>query len=233
MRFERGVDPEAVPIGADRACVLMADWCGASVLAGVVESGEAPPRRRVTMRASRATALIGYDVSTNDATEVFGRLRMPAEVDGDEVTVEVPGYRADIEREVDLIEEVVRVQGYERVGSTLPPVRQAGGTPDAYAFRSRVRTSLVRAGLRELWLVPVRDRRQTSSSPVMRTPIRLTNPLQADEGWLRTRLVPGLLQGGPAQRQSTSEKCGAVRGRDGVPAWWRERPKSGRRQPSP
>ena len=128
MRFERGVDPEAVPAGADRACALMAAWCGARVLSGAVESGGAPPRRRDTMRASRATALIGYDVSAKDASDVFDRLMMPAEMQGDEVTVEVPGYRADIEREVDLIEEVVRVQGYERVGSTLPPVRQAGAT---------------------------------------------------------------------------------------------------------
>lgn len=193
MRFERGVDPEAVATGADRACVLMADWCGAQVLSGVVESGGAPSRRRVTMRASRATALIGYDVTAREATDVFDRLMMPAEMQGDEVTVEVPGYRADIEREVDLIEEVARIQGYERVGSTLPPVRQAGGTPDTYEFRARVRSSLMRAGLRELWSFPFAseaDHELTGD----RDAIRVTNPLQADEGWLRTRLTPGLLK---------------------------------------
>ncbi len=193
MRFERGVDPEAVPTGADRACALMAAWCGARVLSGAVESGGAPPRRRVTMRASRATTLIGYDVSAKDASDVFDRLMMPAEMQGDEVTVEVPGYRADIEREVDLIEEVVRVQGYERVGSTLPPVRQAGATPDGYAFRARVRSSLMRAGLRELWSFPFAseaDLELTGDGDA----IRVTNPLQADQGWLRTRLTPGLLK---------------------------------------
>ena len=81
------------------------------------------------MRAGRATKLIGYDVSPADATEVFDRLMMRSEVVGDDVTVEVPGYRLDIEREVDLIEEVVRVQGYDRVGSTLPAIRQPGGMP--------------------------------------------------------------------------------------------------------
>ena len=193
MRFERGVDPEVVRTGADRACGLMADWCGAHVLSGVVESGGAPPRRRVTMRASRATKLIGYDVSTDDAADVFDRLMMRVETQGDEVTVEVPGYRADIEREVDLIEEVVRVQGYERVGSTLPPVRQAGGTPDAYAFRARVRSSLMRAGLREIWSFPFASDADLELTDD-RDAIRVTNPLQADEGWLRTRLAPGLLK---------------------------------------
>jgi phenylalanyl-tRNA synthetase beta chain len=206
MRFERGVDPEAVPIGADRACSLMADWCGARVLSGVVESGGAPPRRRVTMRASRATALIGYDVSARDAADVFERLMMPAEMQGDEATVEVPGYRADIEREVDLIEEVVRIQGYERVGSTLPPVRQAGGTPDAYAFRARVRSSLMRAGLRELWSFPFASDADLELTGD-RNAIRLTNPLQADEGWLRTRLTPGLLK---ATRRNANRQARSI-----------------------
>ena len=193
VRFERGVDPEATPTGADRACVLMAEWCGARVLGGVVESGGVPPRRRVKMRVSRATALIGYDVSAPDAVDVFDRLMMRVETQGDEVSVEVPGYRADIEREVDLIEEVVRVQGYERVRSTLPPVRQAGGTPDAYAFRARVRSSLMEAGLRELWSFPFASDADLELTGD-RDGIRLKNPLQADEGWLRTRLIPGLLK---------------------------------------
>jgi phenylalanyl-tRNA synthetase beta chain len=228
LRFERGVDPEVVPTGADRACGLMAEWCGARVLSGAVESGGAPPRRHVTMRASRATALIGYDVSAQDAADVFERLMMSAEMRGDEVTVEVPGYRADIEREVDLIEEVVRVQGYERVGSTLPPVRQAGGTPDAYAFRARVRSSLIRAGLRELWSFPFAsdaDHGLTGD----RDAIRVTNPLQADEGWLRTRLTPGLLKAirRNANRQARSialfEVGTVFRMVDGAPE---ERPKA-------
>ena len=144
------------------------------------------------MRASRATKLIGYEVSPEDATEVFGRLMMPSEAKGDDVIVEVPGYRVDVEREVDLIEEVVRVQGYDRVGSTLPPVRQPGGMPEPYEFRHRVRASLMRAGLRELWSFPFAsdaDLELTGDADA----IRVTNPLQADDRWLRTRLTPGLL----------------------------------------
>jgi phenylalanyl-tRNA synthetase beta chain len=192
MRFERGVDPEAARVAGDRACRLMAEWCGARVLAGVVEVGKVPPRRSVTMRASRATKVIGYDVSSADAAEVFDHLMMRSEVSDDDVTVEVPGYRVDIEREVDLIEEVVRVQGYDRVGSTLPPVRQPGGMPEAYEFRHRVRGSLMRAGLRQVSSFPFAsdaDLALTGDSDA----IRVTNPLQSDDRWLRTRLMPGLL----------------------------------------
>ena len=130
VRFERGVDPEAAPTGADRACRLMSEWCGARVLRGVVEVGGPPPRRRIDLRATRASALIGYPVTTVDAVEVFERLGIGTErVEGDTIRVEVPGYRVDLDREVDLIEEVVRVQGYDRVGSTLPPIARPGGLP--------------------------------------------------------------------------------------------------------
>jgi phenylalanyl-tRNA synthetase beta chain len=193
MRFERGVDPEAASIGADRACHLMVEWCGARVLRGAIEAGAVPARKHVTMRASRASKVIGYDVSPADATEVFDRLMMPWTSAGDDIDVEIPGYRVDIEREVDLVEEVVRVQGYDRVGSTLPAVRQPGGLPEMYAFRHRVRDSLTRAGLREVWLFPFAsdpDLELTGDTDA----IRVTNPLQSDDRWLRTRLTPGLLK---------------------------------------
>lgn len=194
MRFERGVDPEAVPRGADRACQLMSEWVGATVLAGVVEAGGAPERRRVSMRPSRASVLIGYPVSSADAALVFERLGMAPEVpDPDRVTVEVPGYRVDIEREVDLIEEVVRIQGYDRVGSTLPPVRQAGGLPPAYAFAGRIRRSLRRAGLREVRLLSFASAADLELAGD-RDAIRITNPLQAGDEYLRTGLLPGLLK---------------------------------------
>ena len=194
MRFERGIDPEAVPVGADRACRLMAEWCGATVLRGVLQVGGAPARRHIAMRPSRASLVIGYPVTAADAADVFDRLGMSKEpVDGDAIEVEIPGYRVDLEREVDLIEEIVRIQGYERVGSTLPPLRQSGGLPERYAFLGRVRRSMVRAGLREVQLLPFVADEDLALVPGDRA-IRVTNPLQADEGWLRTRLLPGVLR---------------------------------------
>jgi phenylalanyl-tRNA synthetase beta chain len=194
MRFERGVDPEAAPIGASRAARLMTEWCGATVLRGVIEVGGPPPRRMIELRASRTSTLSGYPVSVGDAIEVFDRLGIGHEtLDEDHLRVEVPGYRVDLEREVDLIEEVVRIQGYDRVGSTLPPIRQPGGTPAAYEFRSRVRDALRRAGLREVRAIPFvseADLEVTREDDA----IRVANPLQADDGWLRTRLLPGLLK---------------------------------------
>jgi len=224
MRFERGVDPEAAPVGAARAARLMTEWCGATVLRGEIEVGGAPERRTIELRASRASALIGYPVTSAETAQVFERLGLGHEtVDEDRLRVEVPGYRVDLEREVDLIEEVARIQGYDRIGSTLPPVRQPGGTPAGYAFGVRVRDALRRAGLREIRAIPFvseADLDVTRDDDA----IRVTNPLQSDDGWLRTRLLPGLLKaaGRNLRRQVRSValfEVGTVfRMRDGEPA---------------
>src|SRR5207344_1254873 len=97
------------------------------------------------------------------------------------IEVEVPGHRVDIEREVDLIEEVARVRGYDRIGSTVPSAGQAGGVPASYAFRNRLRDVLVRAGLREVSLLSFASGDDLAFAGDLDA-IPVANPLQADEG---------------------------------------------------
>jgi phenylalanyl-tRNA synthetase beta chain len=195
-RFERGTDPEAVEAGAARGAQLMAAWAGGAVSRGVAGDGEVPVRRWVSMRPARASSLIGYEIDRSDVEGAFDRLAMrsrAADAGGVErVEVEVPGFRVDIEREVDLIEEVARLLGYDRIGVSVPPTGQPGGVPEAYAFRSRAVEALVRAGLREVRLLTFAsadDLAMTGHDDA----VPVANPLQADESFLRTRLLPGLV----------------------------------------
>jgi len=176
-----------------RCAALIAAWSGGRVLRGVAGAGAIPERRWVSIRPSRASALLGYEVTPADAAAVFATLRMAARADAeDRLEVEIPGYRVDIEREVDLIEEVARIQGYDRIESTLPTVHQAGGMPPAYAFVRRLRDVLVRAGLHEARLLSFASQEDLDLMGDTDA-IGLTNPLQADEAALRTSLAPGLL----------------------------------------
>ncbi|MEX0756222.1 MAG: phenylalanine--tRNA ligase subunit beta [Actinomycetota bacterium] len=193
-RFERGADPEAVGPAADRATELISSWTGAAVLAGVLEVGEAPERSRVRLRSSRASRLLGIDVTPEDVGSAFDRLvDVTAVIEHDVATVTVPGYRVDLRLEEDLIEEVARVRGYDTVPATLPTIRQAGGVPAAYAFRDRLRELCVRSGLVELKLLSFASPEDIALTGDTDVAVPIANPLSAEEGLLRTRLLPGLV----------------------------------------
>jgi phenylalanyl-tRNA synthetase beta chain len=192
-RFERGTDREALDGTAARCAKLMSEWAGGSVLRGTTSMGEVEPRVWASMRPARASALLGYPVGDRDAIDVFERLDMRTR-DGEDgaIEVEVPGYRVDIESEVDLIEEVVRIQGYDRVGSALMRSSSAGGMAAPYGFARRVRDVLVRAGLREVKPLPFASAEDIALTGDQDA-VAVANPLRTDESFMRTRLTPGIL----------------------------------------
>ena len=209
IRFERGADPEAVAPAASRAAGLIAAWAGGTVLAGEVDVGEPPARRHVSVRPGRASALLGMPVGAADVRTALGRLRLPATEEGDEVTVEIPGFRVDLEREADLVEEVARMIGYEAIPSTLPGIRQAGGLHRDQRTARRVRDVLAGAGLfetRSLSFGPASDLELFQD--VRSQGVRLANPVSDGEAYLRTSLLPGLLR---AARRNVAHRRTQVR----------------------
>jgi phenylalanyl-tRNA synthetase beta chain len=193
IRFSRGADAERVGPAADRAARLIREWTGGTVLRGSIDVGEPPPRRRVGIRPSRASLVIGHEVSASDVAEALARIGIPSEKQDGVVVAEATSFRPDLQREEDLIEEVARVQGYETLGSTLPGIRQAGGFVDAFVFRRRIREALVRAGLREALSLSFAS---AADLALMRQSggVAVANPPSTDEPFLRRSLVPSLLR---------------------------------------
>jgi phenylalanyl-tRNA synthetase beta chain len=193
IRFERGIDPESVEAAAARAAALIVAWSGGRVLSGVVDAGSIPSRRTVSIRPERASMLLGVSLTASEVRESLGRLRIPAADEEGRVTAEVPGHRVDLEREVDLIEEVGRVTGYDRVPSSLPGVRQAGGLTAGQRIRREARNLLAGAGLFETLsysFVPANDAALFDPEG----PVRVANPISDEDAFLRTSLLPGLLR---------------------------------------
>ena len=207
IRFERGADPEAVAPAAARAAELATGWAGGTVLAGAIDVGTVPARRKVTVRPTRAAALLGTELSAADVREALARLRLPASEEGADVVVEVPSGRVDLEREVDLIEEVARLSGYDHVPSTLPGVRQGGGLTAEQRLARRVRDLLSGAGLFETRSWSFASQADLDLFP-SRPGVRVANPVSEDEGHLRTSLLPGLLRAG---RRNVAHRRPSVR----------------------
>jgi phenylalanyl-tRNA synthetase beta chain len=171
----------------------MVEWSGGEGLAGVIDVGKAPERRRLVVRPARASLVLGTEVSASDVADALGRLGIQSEKADGEVRVEVPSFRPDLELEIDLIEEIVRVQGYDSLGSTLPGIKQAGGVVPTYSLRRRIREALVRAGLREALSLSFAS---TGDLELMghAEAVRLANPPSAADPFLRTSLIPNLLK---------------------------------------
>jgi phenylalanyl-tRNA synthetase beta chain len=192
-RFARGADPEAVAPAAARAARLIVEWGGGRVLRGAIDVGAPPKRRRLTVRPARASLLIGNEVTAPDAVEALGRLGIEAEKRDGVVEVEVPSFRPDLQVEADLIEEIARVQGYQRLDSKLPGIRQVGGAPKGYRLRRRIREAMVRGGHREalsLSFASQEDLDLMGNAPA----VRVANPPSQDEPFLRTSLLPNLIR---------------------------------------
>ncbi len=115
-RFERGVHPAHLDSAADRLCSLILELCGGELCTGTVEDGAPLPKpKTVSLRPARCRQIIGVDIPDDDMVSFLNRLDFSPTLTHDEIHCTVPNHRLDIEREIDLIEEVSRIYGHDRI----------------------------------------------------------------------------------------------------------------------
>jgi len=200
-RFERGVDLEGVLPALDRAAALMAELGGGRIAPGVVEAYPSPRRRAVIdLRVPRVEFLLGLPVSRSEAAAALHRLGARVRAKSPRVlSVEPPSFRNDLEREIDLIEEIVRLLGYGQVPTTLPTAEMQGGARPAHRDWERdLRQLLAGQGLHELvmWsFATARSNELFRGVGVPTTdPVRIRNPVVSEDDEMRFSLCPGLVQ---------------------------------------
>ncbi len=195
LRFERGVDPGATRHAAERAADLLVAWAGGTRRAVHEHGGPFLPTT-VTLRPSRTVQLLGVSLSAQEQAELLGRLGFKAEVTSELLSVQIPTYRADLTREVDLIEEVARVYGYDRIPTTLPPLLDAPrlDSEPVVARAEAARTLLCALGLDEQISYGFIGPRELDPFDD-RTEVRVTlaNPFGEEQSVMRTTLLPGLV----------------------------------------
>lgn len=200
-RFERGVDPTQVLASLDRAAELIQQLAGGVIAQGIldVKSHEFFPKT-VTCRLSRINSLLGIHISASEVESIFQKLGFSVQYDGQDLfSVQVPTYRNDISLEVDLIEEVARIYGYDNIEKRAP--RYHGSTiPDApiFHFEREVRGQLIAAGLQEFLTCDLigPSLLQLVGDSLMdeATQVKVVNPTSIEQSVLRTSLLPGILQ---------------------------------------
>jgi phenylalanyl-tRNA synthetase beta chain len=216
-RFERGIDRDGVVRAANRAARLLAELAGGAVAPGTVEArGEtAPTTAEVQIEASRVNRVLGTELDRGEAAALLERVGIATREEGEDgLVATIPSHRNDLHLREDLIEEIARIYGYERIPTTLPTARlEPAEVPAAWTLAERTRDGMTAEGLIETMTFPFVSEgdlaalRLAEDDP-RRHGLRLLNPIQDRDGRLRTLLAPSLLRVAQQNRNRQIDRVG-------------------------
>jgi phenylalanyl-tRNA synthetase beta chain len=192
-RYERGADSGITQVACARVSELIVASAGGAVSQEIDVAARNIPQPRVPLAASEVKRILGVEIPPTEIARILRRLGFTVEGSGPEFTILAPTWRLDVEREIDLIEEVARIYSYLRIPNTLPSF--AGGVVELPNARkqSELRNRLLALGSNESLsstFIPQEDARFFANAE----PVRIANPLSEEASFMRTTLVPGLLQ---------------------------------------
>lgn len=199
LRFEKEVDPNAVIPALNRAAVLIARYAGGSVHEGIVQAGTvSAPEKILTLSLEKLNRYLGTDLSLLEVKTLFGRLHFKC---GDTaqglIEVQVPTRRGDISYDVDLIEEIARLYGYDNIPTTLiEGVTTPGALTHKQSLRRELRRLLAHGGYQEVMGYSFIQPKQSKMFPELSEgsqAVKLAMPMSEERSVLRTSLLPQLL----------------------------------------
>ncbi|CAA9254667.1 MAG: Phenylalanyl-tRNA synthetase beta chain [uncultured Blastococcus sp.] len=197
-RFERGVDPEMTVVALARAAELLGEYGGAQVVGGVVDIDTRGPRPVIALDAAKPAQVSGVPYPAAQVVELLGAVGCDVDSTSSPLAVTPPSWRPDLTDPADLVEEVMRLAGYDDVPSVLPTAPPGRGLTEAQRRRRGVGRALAEAGYVEAPSypfvgLPVLDALDLPGDDERRQVVLVRNPLSEEEPALRTTLLPGLL----------------------------------------
>lgn len=202
LRFERGIDPNGTLRAAERAAAMMVELAGGTMAR---EPADNYPRKiepqKIILRSARANKILGTAIQPREMQNYLQNLKLGIEPMGpDNFQATIPTYRVDLQREIDLIEEVARLHGFQRIPVTLPAGRvSAEKKTKLQRTAERARNLLTACGFWEvinysfISTKALQDLRLLPADKRLRA-LRIHNPLSEEQSIMRTTLIPGLLQ---------------------------------------
>ncbi|MBI3006000.1 MAG: phenylalanine--tRNA ligase subunit beta [Ignavibacteriales bacterium] len=193
-RFERNVDVENTVAAANRAAQMIQELTGAEILKGALDVY--PKRRktpRITLRISQANSILGTSLSNREMSASLTKLGIKVQSNSKkELKVSPPGFRPDLMEEIDLIEEVARVHGYDNIETKTKAGIDFSSAVVSDRFEDELRNSVVGSGFNEILAISLQDEKTISLAG--RPAVKVLNPVSAEMQALRTELVTGALE---------------------------------------
>lgn len=198
-RFERIADPAVPYAAARRAAELLTEYGGGTIREEYTYVGSVPARHRLNLRAGLIPAILGADVPVTDSIRILQADGLRVTALGDSLSLEVPTWRPDLRDPYDIVEEVGRKFGYDKIGMRLPSAPPGGGLTRRQKGRRRVVAAVAELGFTEVLSLPFLsdadiDRLGLDEDDPRRKLVRLANPLDDTHPYLRTSLLPGLFK---------------------------------------
>lgn len=199
-RFEKGIDPNLSETAADRVCRLIEDLGAGTVVKGCIDVYPTQiESKAIPVRVTRVNQVLGISLTSEEVTRIFNDLEMKVEPSENALLVTPPTVRQDLAKEIDLIEEVARIYGYDQLPSTLPKGNSESVKTRVQRLRDLSKDTLVGMGASEVqtysFVSPKGvDSIQVAKDSEKREFVRLLNPLGEENSVMRTMLTPNLLE---------------------------------------
>ncbi|MBN2857525.1 MAG: phenylalanine--tRNA ligase subunit beta [Candidatus Delongbacteria bacterium] len=208
-RFERGIDPNDSEFVINRAAALINELAGGEVLSGIVDVyPEKIKEKSIELRLSRTDKVLGFQIDKEKIISSFNTIGLKTEVkNSDTLSVIVPTFRPDITREIDLIEEAVRLYGYDRIPEvTLSTISLEPDINAEETLLDRARVTLKNLGLTETLSKSMVDGK--FCAPFVKKPVKIDHPLNEEMNHLRNSLLVSLLQTADKNIRRKNENIG-------------------------
>ncbi len=198
-RFERGIDATIGAVAAQRVARLLVDFGGGEIATTATVAGAAASRAAISISADLPAEVSGVHITPTVALEALKAVGCRAVLGAGRIEAVPPAWRPDLTDPYDLVEEVVRIVGYDKVPSVLPVAPAGRGLTTRQRLRRRIGIALASAGYVEALTYPFigdgdLDALHTAGDDRRRTTMRIANPLSDEEPLLRTTMLPGLLR---------------------------------------
>ncbi len=198
-KYEKGLDPNMTLDAVNRACELVQMLGCGEVVGGVIDiHDELPGKRELKLRPEKINAFLGANISTQFMVDTLRKLDF--EVDTEKMTIKAPTYRADVEAEADIAEEIVRIYGYNNIESTLMSGNfTIGGKNEKQLFEDDVKNTLTSQGMYEIMTYSftnpnIFDKLHIAKDSPLRNVVTITNPLGEENSIMRTTTLASMLE---------------------------------------
>lgn len=191
-RFEKGLDPERTTMAIERACKLLEEYAGGTVVTGTVEYDKTNNKEKeIEITFKNINDVLGTVIPNEEILNVFRKLGFSYKVNGETIKVTVPTRRLDISIKEDLIEEVSRIYGVDNIEGKLPIVPMRKGSYDK--TQREIRNKMIALGLKEtLTYVLINDKEVNGYTLDKFEPLKLLDPITEDRNTLRYSMIPSL-----------------------------------------